>query len=201
MADGGLRQGHHAISFKATFTGPFARFPFSDPRLSFRNGTEFINDMVAGLLRDLLIEQTKSRARKSTDNGLVECKNGAVIRKHMGYGHIAAEHADDIHAFYRTHFNPYLNFHRPCGQPERSADDRGKEKFVYKHYATPETLRKLEKALPPRQTYLKPEAGIESLDRIASAVSDNGSAQAMQEAKRKLFLGFQPKQTSGRKTA
>jgi hypothetical protein len=22
-------------------------------------------------------------------------------------------------AFYRTHFNPYLNFHRPCGVPEQ----------------------------------------------------------------------------------
>jgi hypothetical protein len=53
----------------------------------------------------------------------------------MGYGYIAAEHAGDIHVFYRTHFNPYLNFHRPCGRPEQSADQRGKQKFVYKHYA------------------------------------------------------------------
>ena len=103
-----------------------SRFPFPIRGFHSDNGSEFINDMVDGLLRDLLIEQTKSRARKSTDNGLVECKNGAVIRKHMGYGYIAAEHAKDIHVFFRTHFNPYLNFHRPCGQPERSADKRGK---------------------------------------------------------------------------
>jgi transposase InsO family protein len=178
------------------------RFPFPIRGFHSDNGSEFINDIVSGLLRDLLIEQTKSRARKCTDNGLVECKNGAVIRKHMGYGYIAAEHAADIHVFYRAHFNPYLNFHRPCGQPERSVDKRGKEKFVYKDFATPwEILRKLEKALPPGQTYLKPEAGIESLDRIANSLTDNQSAQAMQEAKRKLFLGFQPKQTGGRKTA
>jgi transposase InsO family protein len=65
------------------------QFPFPIPGFHSDNGSEFINDMVSGLLRDLLIEQTKSRARRSNDNGLVESKNGAVIRKHMGYGYIA----------------------------------------------------------------------------------------------------------------
>ena len=49
------------------------------------NGSEFINHTVAKLLEKLLIEQTKSRPRHSNDNGLVEAKNRAVIRKHMGY--------------------------------------------------------------------------------------------------------------------
>ncbi len=179
------------------------RFPFLIRGFHSDNGSEFINEMVAGLLRDLLIEQTKSRARKSNDNGLVECKNGAVIRKHMGYGYIATAHAPDIHAFYQRHFNPYLNFHRPCGQPERIVDQRGKEKFIYKHYATPwETLRRLERALPPGQSFLRPEVSIESLDRMAQALSDTEAARAMQEAKRKLFLGFRQEQNAGqRKTA
>ncbi len=47
--------------------------------------------------------------RRSNDNGLAECKNGAVVRKHMGYGHIRAVHAEAINEFYREHFNPYLN--------------------------------------------------------------------------------------------
>jgi hypothetical protein len=29
----------------------------------------------------------------------VEAKNGAVIRKHMGYDHIEAQHAEAIEAF------------------------------------------------------------------------------------------------------
>ena len=41
------------------------------------------------LLNKLLVEQTKSRPRHCNDNGLAEAKNGAVVRKHMGYGHIA----------------------------------------------------------------------------------------------------------------
>lgn len=109
----------------------------------------------------------------------------------MGYGHIAAEHAADIHAFYQSDFNPYLNFHRPCGQPERIVDQRGKEKFVYPRYATPwETLRALEQALPPGQSYLKPSVSMEGLDLIAQACSDTEAARRMQEAKRKLFLGW-----------
>ncbi len=58
--------------------------PVSYPRLSSDNGSEYINHTVADLLNKLLVEQTKSRPRHSNDNGLVECKNGAVVRKHMG---------------------------------------------------------------------------------------------------------------------
>ena len=77
------------------------------------NGSEFINHTVAELLNKLLVEQTKSRPRHSNDNGLVEAKNGAVIRKHMGYEHIESRHAEAIEEFFEQHFNPYLNYHRP----------------------------------------------------------------------------------------
>ena len=97
----------------------------------------------------MLIEQTKSRPRHSNDNGLVESKNGAVIRKHMGYTHIAAPHAGRIQRFYQQHFNPYLNFHRPCGQPEIESNAKGKQKRVYRHYQ--ESFEKL----PEAASYLK----------------------------------------------
>jgi transposase InsO family protein len=44
------------------------------------NGSEFINHQVAALLNKLLVEFTKSRAYRTTDNALVEGKNGAVVR-------------------------------------------------------------------------------------------------------------------------
>jgi transposase InsO family protein len=56
------------------------QFPFRIPGLHTDNGSEFINKTVAELLEKLLIEQTKSRPRQSGDNGLVETKNGAIIR-------------------------------------------------------------------------------------------------------------------------
>src|SRR6266404_8767159 len=92
-----------------------AQFPFRIRGFHSDNGSEFINHTVAKLLNKLLIEPTKSRPRHSNDNGLAETKNGAVVRKHMGYTHIAAPHAKAIAGFYQEHFNPYLNFHRPCG--------------------------------------------------------------------------------------
>jgi hypothetical protein len=46
----------------------------------------------------------------ATDNGLVEAKNGAVIRTHRGHTTIPAPHAAAIKAFYERYFNPYLNF-------------------------------------------------------------------------------------------
>src|SRR5215469_13007114 len=95
------------------------------------NGSEFVNYEVAKLLRTLLIEFTKSRANRTQDNALVEGKNGAIIRKHIGYGHIPAAHAPGVHNFYTAHLNPYLNFHRPCGFATVSLDARGKRRRQY----------------------------------------------------------------------
>src|SRR5208337_654750 len=80
------------------------------------------------LLNKLLIEQTKSRPRHSNDNALVETKNGAVIRKHLGYGCIDAAHAERLQQFYSAHFNPYLNYHRPCAQAEIEVDQKGRQR-------------------------------------------------------------------------
>jgi transposase InsO family protein len=165
-----------------------AQFPFRIRGFHSDNGSEFINHTVAKLLNKLLVEQTKSRPRRSNDNGLAECKNGAVVRKHMGYGHIAAPHAEALAAFYQQHFNAYLNFHRPCGVPERVVSRKGKVKKVYRWYATPwEILRQL----PGIAGYLKPGVTIQDLDRQARAKSDTEAATEMRAAKGKLFASFQ----------
>jgi transposase InsO family protein len=164
------------------------QFPFHIRGFHSDNGSEFINHTVARLLQKLLIEQTKSRPRHSNDNGLAESKNGAVVRKHMGYLHIGSEHAAGIQQFYEEHFNPYLNFHRPCGQPELVSSSKGKLKRVYRWYATPwEKLR----SLPGVAGHLKAEVTIASLDQRAGRLSDTEAAEQMQAAKRKLFESFQ----------
>jgi transposase InsO family protein len=160
------------------------QFPFRIQGFHTDNGSEFINRTVAELLNKLLIEQTKSRPRQSGDNGLVETKNGAVIRKHIGYGYIHAGHADRINDFYREYLNPYLNYHRPCAQAEVEIDERGRKRVRYKRYQTPlETLLALEK---PAQ-YLRQGLSINALKRIAAALSDTDAARRMQQAKSKLF--------------
>jgi len=163
------------------------QFPFRVRGFHTDNGSEFLNHTVEKLLNKLLIQQTKSRPRHSNDNGLVESKNGAVIRKHMGHAHIAAPHAACIQRFFQQHFNPYLNFHRPCGQPELITDAKGKQKRLYRHYQTPwETFQKV----PQAAKYLKPGQTIEALERLANVESDTAAARGMQQAKSKLFARF-----------
>jgi len=72
--------------------------------------------MVARLLNELLIEQTKSRPRHFNDNGLAEAKNGAVVRKHMAYTHVPAPHAKSIGDFCEEHLNPGRPPHLPPGE-------------------------------------------------------------------------------------
>ncbi len=170
-----------------------AQFPFRIQGFHSDNGSEYINHTVSRLLNKLLIEQTKSRPRHSNDNGLVETKNGAVVRKHMGYGHIAAPHAEAVQAFYEKHFNPYLNFHRPCGVPELIANAKGKTKRVYRWYATPwEILRRL----PGLAGHLKVDVMVEDLERTARAMTDMAAAIAMQTGKRKLFASFSQRRSA-----
>ena len=163
------------------------QFPF--PILGFHadNGSEFINHMVVRLLNKLLVgEFTKSRANRSQDNALVEGKNGAVLRKHIGYGHIAGQHAEQVQKFYTAYFNPYLNFHRPCGFATVRVDERGKRQRIYKaeDYATP--YEKL-KSLPQAAQYLKAGICFEQLDGTARLLSDTQYAKRMTEAKAKLL--------------
>jgi transposase InsO family protein len=164
--------------------GMLRQFPFRILGFHTDNGSEFINRTVAELLNKLLIEQTKSRPRQSGDNGLIETKNGAIIRKHMGYGYIDAGHADRINSFYREFLNPYLNYHRPCAQADVEIDQRGRKRVRYKRYQTPlETLLALDS---PAQ-YLRQGLSINTLKRIAAVLSDTDAARRMQQAKAKLF--------------
>lgn len=162
------------------------QFPFRILGFHSDNGSEYVNWEVAKLLKNLLIEFTKSRANRTQDNALVEGKNGAIIRKHMGYGHIGAEHAEAVHKFYTRHFNPYLNFHRPCGYARVSLDERGKRKRQYKRddYATPlEKLKGIEKA----EQYLKPNMSLAQLEQLAGKMSDTECARKMAVAKEQLL--------------
>ena len=160
------------------------QFPFRIRGFHSDNGSEFINYQVSGMLNKLLIEQTKSRPRHSGDNALVESKNGAVIRKHLGWTHIASQHAEAVNQFHLQYLNPYLNFHRPCGIPELRTLPRGKIKRVYRQWETPwEILR----GLPDGETTLRAQANAAGLHRQASSQSDTDAAMAMQQAKRDLF--------------
>ena len=62
------------------------------------NGSEYVNHQEAAMLEKLRVEEFT--------NALVESKNGTVIRKQLGYGHIA----ERLNAFNRDVLTPYEKF-------------------------------------------------------------------------------------------
>lgn len=166
-----------------------SEFPFEILNFHSDNGSEYINRFVAELLNKMRVKLTKSRPRHSGDNGLVECKNGAIIRKALGYAHIPQENAEKINEWCRAHLNPYLNFHRPCGFPVEKIDRRGKVKRIYpkEKYQIPyEKLKSLEGA----EKYLKGGITFAQLDALAYSVSDTEFANRLQKQKALLFLSI-----------
>jgi len=163
-----------------------AAFPFAIINFHSDNGSEYINTMVAKLLKKLLIEFTKSRPRKSNDNALAEGKNAAIVRKTFGYSHIPQHYANKINAFNQGALNPYVNYHRPCLYPTTIVDKKGKEKKQYKYDDMMTPYDKL-KSLDNAAEYLKEGMSFEKLDDIAYAMTDNEAARHLQAQRKALF--------------
>lgn len=162
-------------------------FPFVIRGFHSDNGSEYINHHVARLLNKLLIEeQTKSRPRHSNDNALAESKNAAIIRKHLGYSHIAQRFATLVNAFCRDYLNPYVNFHRPCLFCETITDAKGRQRKRYPYQLMMTPYEKL-KSLDSAEQFLKPDITFQQLDAQANAMSDNDAAQRLNDARAILF--------------
>src|SRR5207247_6224449 len=61
-------------------------FPWTILGADFANDSAFMNDVVVPWCRDQKIEVTRSRAYKKNDQAFVEQKNGAIVRRLVGYG-------------------------------------------------------------------------------------------------------------------
>lgn len=168
-----------------------AQFPFTIINFHADNGGEFINYQVAELLQRMLIKLTKSRSRKSTDNALVESKNGSIVRKYLGHMYIPQKHAELVNEWYQNFLNPFVNFHRPCafGREVIVNEKTGKRKRVYPHDGYLPPYEKL-KSLPDATHYLKEQLSFEQLDKIAYAESDIEFAKKVERARDALFQKF-----------
>ena len=168
------------------------QFPFGILGFHADNGSEYVNHRVAKLLDKLRIEFTRSRPRRSNDNGLVETKNGAVVRKLFGYAHIPQCHAVHFDTFCREYLNPFLNFHRPClfatDQPDPKKPGRIKRVYLPKDAMTP--LDKLA-SLPEAAKFLREGTTLEDLQALARALTDVQAADELNEAHLALFRRIQ----------
>ena len=164
-------------------------FPFRILGFHADNGSEYINHTVARLLAKLNIELTRSRPRHSNDNALAETKNGAVVRKHLGYAHIPQRFATEVNAFCAQHLNPYVNFHRPCFFAVEEIDAKGK---IRKRYPAEQIMTPWDRlrAVPNAQQFLRPGLTLDDLQHQAGQISDNEAAQRLNRARTKLFQSF-----------
>lgn len=163
-----------------------AAFPFTIQGVHADNGSEYINHRVAAMLNKLNAEFTKSRPRRSNDNALAETKNGAVVRKFLGYSHIPQRFAAQVNDFCRDYLNPYLNLHRPCLFAESHTDAKGKVVKRYPQRLVQTPLEKLA-SLSPECRNLRPEVALLDLQEQARAMSDNEAAERLQKARTALF--------------
>lgn len=163
-----------------------AEFPFVIRGFHSDNGSEFVNHIVARLLNKMLIRFTKSRPRQSNDNGLVETKNGSVVRKNLGYAYIPQACAELINGYNKEFLNPYINFHRPCFFPVSVVGHRGKIKKTYP-YDMVRTPYERPESLPQAENCLRPGVTFEKLETIANQMSDNQFAERMVNARSNLF--------------
>lgn len=149
-------------------------FPFVILGFHADNRSAYITCQVATLLEKLRIEFPKSRPRHSNDNALAESKNGAVVRKHLGYAHIPQHCARMVTVFCADFLNPYVNFHRPCFFPETIPDATGtaRKRYRYEDMTTPYEKRK---SLSNAGQHLTPGVTVEHLDAIALRISDHAA--------------------------
>jgi transposase InsO family protein len=159
------------------------QFPFTLRGIHADNGTEYINERMLELMESARIELTKSRPRRSTDNALVEGKNGAVVRKMFGFKHIARSKAGLINEFNREHFNPLNNLHRPSLFASLEDDPRKPGRILRRYYAK-DAQTPLEKlaSLPAALRHLKAGVRIKALLAQAATQSDLQAAQARNAA-------------------
>jgi transposase InsO family protein len=164
------------------------QFPFALLGFHADNGSEYVNHRVAEMLEKLRIEFTRSRPRRSNDNGLAETKNGAIVRKLFGYEHIPQRHAVRFNSFCYEYLNPFLNFHRPCLFATELPDPNkpGRIKRVYRAKDAMTPLDKLA-SLPEAASFMREGVTLEHLRALATALTDVQAAQELNEARLALF--------------
>lgn len=162
------------------------QFPFTIRGFHSDNGSEFVNKVVAELLNKMLIRFTRSRPRHSDDNALVETKNGTILCKHLGYDYIPQTCAELLNDYHQKHFNPYINFHRPCFFPMSIVDRNGKRRKIYPYWLVQTPYERL-KSLSEAERYLRPGVTFAILEAFANQMSDNQFAERMVKARSNLF--------------
>ena len=89
------------------------QLPFPLLGLDVDNDSAFINQTLVDYCNDRKIELTRSRAYKKNDQPWIEQKNGAVVRRMVGYGRLEGKAAVAVLAELHESARLYVNFFLP----------------------------------------------------------------------------------------
>jgi Integrase core domain len=111
-------------------------FPWLLRGVDFDNDSAFMNDVVVPWCREQKLEVTRSRAYKKNDQAFVEQKNGAVVRRLMGYGRFDGLETARVMARLYAAARLYVNFFQPSFKLKEKRREGAK---VIKRYHAPLT--------------------------------------------------------------
>ena len=111
-------------------------FPWLLRGVDFDNDSAFMNDVVVPWCRDQKLEVTRSRAYRKNDQAFVEQKNGAVVRRLVGYGRFDGVESAQVLARLYAAARFYVNFFQPSFKLKEKRREGAK---VIKRYHEPMT--------------------------------------------------------------
>ena len=101
------------------------------------NDSAFMTQDVFDYCKAHGLEQTRSRAYKKNDQAWVEQKNGAIVRRLVGYGRLSGAEATKALAQLYASSRLYINFFQPSFKLKSKTRDEARVKKVYYAPATP----------------------------------------------------------------
>jgi hypothetical protein len=113
-----------------------ADLPFAMLGVDTDNDSAFMNETVFDYCKGLGLEQTRSRAYKKNDQAWVEQKNGAVVRRLVGYGRLSGRAETQALAQLYAVSRLYVNFFQPSFKLKSKRRDGAR---VHKTYHPPMT--------------------------------------------------------------
>jgi len=139
--------------------------PFPLRGLDCDNDSAFMNAAVFDFCTATGIELTRSRAYKKNDQAWVEQKNGAIVRRLVGYGRLRGLEATEALACLYQVSRLYINFFQPSFKLKSKTRHGAK---VTKHYEAPLTPleRVLRSASIPEATKRRLRARFRTLDPL-----------------------------------
>jgi hypothetical protein len=111
-------------------------FPWLLRGVDFDNDSAFMNEVVIPWCRGQKLEVTRSRAYKKNDQAFVEQKNGAVVRRLMGYGRFDGAETARVMARLYAAARLYVNFFQPSFKLKEKRREGAK---IIKRYHDPST--------------------------------------------------------------